>query len=166
MTDVSPNLPIDIVRVDHVAWATWDATAHVRLLTDVLGGKFVDGGDDTGPGFRWLQFQLPGGKVEVIEPLSRDGFLYKFLTKRGEGMHHMTLYVPDLAKAIEQARTAGYTPVDINLHNDFWKEAFLSPRETNGILIQLAQPADTEMPNPELRTLEDYLADRPDLRPD
>jgi methylmalonyl-CoA/ethylmalonyl-CoA epimerase len=158
------GLPIDIIKVDHVAWATWDATSHVRLLTEVLGAGFVDGGDDTNSGFRWLQFQLPNFKVEIVEPLSRDGFLYRFLTKRGEGMHHMTVYVADLAKAIEQLRDADYEPVDINLVHATWKEAFLSPRETNGVLIQLAQTTDEK--NPFLRPLEEYLADRPNLRPD
>jgi len=158
------DLPIDIIKVDHVAWATWDAAPHIRLLTEVLGATFVDGGDDTRSGFRWLQFQLPSGKVEVIEPLTTDGFLYRFLTRRGEGMHHMTLYVADLAKAIEQARSAGYEPVDVNMHSPSWMEAFLSPRETNGILIQLAQTTDEK--NPDLKPLEHYLADRPNLRPD
>jgi methylmalonyl-CoA/ethylmalonyl-CoA epimerase len=160
------ELPIDILKMDHVAWATWDATAHVRMLTEMLGATFVDGGDDSRGGFRWLQFQLPSDKVEVIEPLTRESFLYKFLTKRGEGMHHLTFYVRDLATAVEQAKAAGYEPVDINLQSDFWKEAFLSPRETNGILIQLAQAPSDEPPNPDLRPLEEYLADRPNLRPD
>ncbi len=160
------DLPIDILKVDHVAWATWDVTAQAKLLTEVLGAVFVDGADEPHAGFRWLQFQLPSGKIELIEPINREGFLYRFLARRGEGMHHVTMYVADLAKAIEQARTAGYEPVDINLSNEFWKEAFLSPRETNGVLIQLAQTVDPEGTNPHRRTLDEYLADRPNLRPD
>jgi len=161
------QLPIDVLKLDHVAFATWDAAPHVRLLTDILGAEFVDGGDDTHAGFRWLQFKLPNaGKIEIIEPISRDGFLYAFLTRRGEGMHHVTLYVEDLAVAVEQLRSAGYAPVDVNLSSEMWKEAFLSPRETNGVLIQLAQVPDPELPNPFMKSLEDYLADRPNLRPD
>jgi methylmalonyl-CoA/ethylmalonyl-CoA epimerase len=160
------DLPIDILKLDHVAFATWDATSHVRLLTDVLGATFVDAGDEPHNGFRWLQFQLPTGKIEIIEPLTRDGFLYHFLTRRGEGVHHVTLYVKDLAVAVDQLRASGYEPVDVNLSNAFWKEAFLSPRETNGVLIQLAQVPDPELPNPNMRPLEEYLADRPNLRPD
>jgi methylmalonyl-CoA/ethylmalonyl-CoA epimerase len=160
------ELPIDVVRMDHVAFATWDATSHVRLLTDVLGAQFVDAGDEPHNGFRWLQFALPGGKIEIIEPLTTNGFLYRFLSRRGEGIHHVTVYVADLAKAIEQLQGAGYEPVDISLGHEFWKEAFLSPREINGVLLQLAQVADPEMPNPDLRPLEEYLADRPNLRPD
>ncbi len=161
------DLPIDVLKLDHVAFATWDATAHVRLLTELLGAEFVDGGDDTRAGFRWLQFKLPqGGKVEIIEPLTRDGFLYHFLTRRGEGMHHVTVYVKDLATAVEGLSAAGYEPVDVDLSHPSWKEAFLSPREVNGVLIQLAQVPDPELPNPLMKRLDEYLADRPQLRPD
>jgi methylmalonyl-CoA/ethylmalonyl-CoA epimerase len=160
------SLPIDVVKVDHVAFAVWDAAAHVRLLTEVLGAEFVDAGDEPQNGFRWLQFKLPGGKVEVIEPLTIDGFLYRFLMKRGEGVHHVTLYVKDLAVAVDQLRAAGYEPVDVNLASPFWKEAFVSPREINGVLLQLAQVPDPEASTPNMKTLQEYLADRPGLRPD
>lgn len=166
MPDEIPPLPIDVLKLDHVAFATWDAVAHVRLLIDILGAEFVDAGDETRNGFRWLQFKLPGGKVEVIEPLTKDGFLYRFLMKRGEGIHHVTVYVEDLGLAVEQLRSAGYEPVDVNLASPTWKEAFMSPRETNGVLIQLAQVPVPEVPNPQMKTLEEYLADRPRLRPD
>jgi len=160
------ELPVDVLKLDHVAFATWDAVAHVKLLTDVLGATFVDAGDEPHNGFRWLQFELGGGKIEIIEPLNRDGFLYRFLTRRGEGVHHVTLYVADLAKSIAQLQAAGYEPVDISLGHEFWKEAFLSPKEVNGVLIQLAQVDDPVMPNPALRPLEEYLADRPGIKPD
>lgn len=165
------DLPIEVVRLDHVAIATWDATGPARLFVDLLGATFVDGADEPHSGFRWLQFAFPnggagGGKVEVIEPLTRDGFLYRFLTKRGEGLHHITVYVKDLATAIDQARVAGYEPVDVNLSHESWKEAFIHPRDANGVLLQLAQNPHPDRPSPDLRPLESYLADRPDLRPE
>lgn len=164
-TDVG-DLPLDVLRLDHVAIATWDATGPVRLLRDVLGATFVDGADEEGAGFRWLQFKIPGGgKVEVIEPLTTSSFLYRFLEKRGEGLHHITVYVRDLAVAIEQVRAAGYEPVDVDLSHDMWKEAFLHPRENSGVLLQLAQTPFPDTPNPNLRPLDDYLAERPNLRP-
>jgi hypothetical protein len=75
------------------------------------------------------------------------------------------VYVRDLAVAIEQVRAAGYEPVDIDLSHEFWKEAFLHPKQTNGVLLQLAQNPIPDTPNPMLRPLEEYLADRPNLRP-
>lgn len=163
---VTQGLPIDVVKMDHVAVATWDMSATVRLLTEVLGARFVDAGDEPHNGFRWLQFELPGGKVEVLEPLNRDGFLYRFLTRRGEGLHHITLYVNDLDGAIPKLTSAGYEAVDVSLAHALWKEAFLHPRDTSGVLIQLAQVPEAYATTAPPRTLESYLADRPNLRPD
>lgn len=160
------GLPIDVVKVDHVAVATWDASAAVRLWTHVLGGRLVDAGDEIEAGFRWLQFELPGGKIEVLEPLDRDGFLYRFLVRRGEGLHHVTLYVTDLPSAIPRLTSAGYEPVDVNIAHAMWKEAFLHPRDTSGVLIQLAQVPEPYATTSPPRSLESYLADRPNLRPD
>lgn len=160
------ELPIEIRKMDHVAIATWDVTATVHLLRDVLGATYVDGGDDTSAGFRWIQFRLPDGKIEVLEPLSREGFLYRFLTRRGEGLHHVTFYVDDLAEAIPKLEAAGYAPVDVNLANAFWKEAFLHPRDTSGVLIQLAESPVPEGGPDGPPSLEQMLADRPNLRPD
>jgi methylmalonyl-CoA epimerase len=158
------GLPIDVVKVDHVALATWDARRPARLFTDVLGGRFVDGGDEAAAGFRWLQFEYGQGKVEVLEPLHRDGFLYRFLTRRGEGLHHLTLYVRDLASAIPALAGAGYAPVDVNLAHAQWKEAFLHPRDTPGALIQLAEVPDPHADTVAPRSLEEFLAQHVDLR--
>lgn len=151
--------------MDHVAMATWDARGLSKMLTDVLGATFFDGGDEQHAGFRWLQFVLPGGKIEVLEPIHREGFLYRFLTKRGEGLHHVTLYVRDLAAAVGALQQAGYNPVDVNLAHAEWKEAFISPREASGSLIQLAQVGDPDAPYSPPRTLEEFLAEHVDLKP-
>lgn len=160
------GLPIEVVKVDHVAMATWDLSKAASLWTEVLGARFVDGGDEERTGFRWLQFELPGGKVELLEPLHADGFLHRFLARRGEGLHHVTLYVADIAAAIPALTGAGYEPVDVNVEHAAWKEAFLHPRDTSGVLVQLAQvPAPFAETTPP-RSLESYLAERPGLRPD
>jgi methylmalonyl-CoA/ethylmalonyl-CoA epimerase len=160
------GLPLDVLTVDHVAMATWDVTNAVRLLTEVLGAVYVDGGDERRTGFRWLQFRLPGGKIEVLEPLDRDGFLYKFLTRRGEGLHHITVYVRDLQVALDTLSGSGYRPIDVNLDHAEWKEAFLHPRDTSGVLIQLAETPVPEGGVSGPPPLEAMLADRPNLRPD
>lgn len=159
-------LPIEIVKLDHVAIASWDASRQARLLVDVLGATFHDGGDQRSGGFRWLQFTVGGGTIEVIEPLRPDTFLTRFLDRRGEGLHHMTFFVPDLAEAIPDLEAAGYTPVDVDLRHDDWKEAFLHPRDTGGVLVQLAETTDVEGPSEPSIPLETFLADRPGIGPE
>ena len=100
------------------------------------------GGDqDT---WRWLQLRYPGGgKVELLEPLG-EGFLTKFLSSRGEGLHHVTFKTDDIEAAIAHLRGLGFELVDVNLSDPRWKEAFLRPSKSHGTLIQIAQSSASD----------------------
>ncbi|MEA2448037.1 MAG: methylmalonyl-CoA/ethylmalonyl-CoA epimerase [Actinomycetota bacterium] len=131
------------LRLDHVAVAVHSIDPALRLFRDALGAEHhgdgpIDSGDERGR-WRWFQMKLPGGgKIELLEPLG-EGFLTKFLSKRGEGLHHITLKTDDIAASIEQVRSCGFELVDVNLDDPHWKEAFLRPSQAHGTLIQLAQ---------------------------
>ena len=125
--------------LDHVAVAVRNLATAARLFRDVLGGEFLYGADQTGQAFRFVQYRLPGGgKFELVTPLG-DGFLRRFLDARGEGVHHVTLKVPDLDSQLERLRAAGVEPVLVNLDDPNWREAFLHPNDAHGVLIQLAE---------------------------
>ncbi|NNC75949.1 MAG: VOC family protein [Acidimicrobiia bacterium] len=148
MTDF---VPLDVVeRFDHVAIAVWDVGTMVTLV-ELLGGRFRDGGDVESAGFKWVQFHLPGaGKLEVLQPLDADDsdhFLVRFLEDRGEGLHHLTFKVTDLEAAVAEARSRGFEVVGVDT-SGAWKEAFLHPASTRGVLIQLAEWDDADPPEP------------------
>ena len=91
-----------------------------------------------------MQLRYPGGgKVELLEPLG-EGFLSRFLDKRGEGLHHMTFKTDDIEAAIAHVEGLGYELVDVSLDDPHWKEAFLRPSKSHGTLIQLAQSSGTD----------------------
>lgn len=126
--------------VDHVAVAVRDISSAVPLFVDALGGKFLFAGENAAQGFRWAQFRFPhGGKIELVTPSSGDGFVQRFLDRRGEGVHHVTLKVPDIVLALEHLRSRGVEPINVRLGHPSWKEAFIHPRDGHGVLIQLAQ---------------------------
>jgi methylmalonyl-CoA/ethylmalonyl-CoA epimerase len=126
------------LALDHVAVAVRSIRAAVPLYRDALGGEYLMGGD-AGETWRWIQFRYPGwGKVELLEPLG-DGFLSRFLERRGEGLHHITFKTDRIEEAIERIERGGYELVDVNLANESWKEAFLRPSVAHGTLIQVAQ---------------------------
>ena len=128
------------LRLDHVAVALHSIKPAVRLYRDALGGEYLMGGD-AAETWRWVQFRWPGGgKVELLEPKG-DGFLARFLEKRGEGLHHVTFKTDDIEAAIAQVEARGYQLVDVDLSNPGWKEAFLRPSGAHGTLIQIAQSA-------------------------
>ena len=130
------------LELDHVAVAVHSIKDALRLYRDALGGEYLMGGDVGS--WRWLQVRFPnGGKVELLEPLG-DGFLSRFLEKRGEGLHHVTFKTDDIEAAIEHLRAQGYELVDVDLEGEHWKEAFLRPSGAHGTLIQVAWSARTD----------------------
>ena len=127
-------------RLDHVSIATQKMAPLVHLFRDLLGARFLMGGDEVEQGFRWAQFEFPqGGVVELMEPLGQTGFLQDFLKRRGEGLHHVTLRVRDIAARARELEAHGLHPVRASFGNAVWKEMFLHPREAHGVLIQLAE---------------------------
>ena len=127
-------------RLDHVSIAAHRIASLVPLFRDVLGARYLMGAEDAGQGFRWAQFQFPGGGViEVMEPLGEQGFVQDFLKRRGEGLHHITLRVRSIADRSRELQAQGWHPFKENFASRVWKEVFLHPRETHGVLIQLAE---------------------------
>ena len=82
------------LELDHVAVALRSIKQALALYRDGLGGEYLMGGDQGT--WRWLQLRFPGGgKVELLEPLG-EGFLTRFLDRRGEGLHHVTFKTDDI----------------------------------------------------------------------
>ena len=134
------NLSEYIVKLDHTAIAVRRIKDALALYRDVLGGEPHSMGDNDAQDFRWFQLIYPGGsKVELLEPLSPDGFLAKFLDRYGEGVHHMTFKVNRIEELVPILRERGLRVVDENYSDPGWKEAFISPRSAHGTIVQIAE---------------------------
>ncbi len=158
-TDSTPLVEAlgDLVeRFDHVAVAVKDLRTPGPLPA-LLSGRFYKGGAETDSGFAWAQWLLPEGKLEIIAPLGEDSFLHAFLAERGEGLHHVTVKVTDIHRAIEASRDLGAEIVQVDTSQPDWKEAFVHPRSASGVLVQLAEFPDSDPPVG--RTFEDVIAE-------
>ena len=126
--------------VDHVSIAVRDLGAAIPFYTETLGAVFLFAGERHDQGFRWAQFRFPGGgKLELVTPGGSDGFVARFLDRRGEGVHHVTLKVPDIERSIAHLEDRGVPLFNVSTDRPDWKEAFIHPKDANGTLIQLAQ---------------------------
>jgi methylmalonyl-CoA/ethylmalonyl-CoA epimerase len=109
------------------------------ILAGELGGHSTFG--MTTDEFRFWHWRYEGGgDLEILEPAGADGFLHRFLAQRGPGIHHVTFTVPSLVDACERARAHGYSIVGYDDSDPEWKEAFLHPRQAQGIVVQFAEP--------------------------
>lgn len=146
------------VRFDHVAVAAPRLRDLLPVYRDLLGGRYLGGGDNVRVGYRACQFGFVEGKIELMEPLAGSTFFDRFFA-RGGGLHHVTFKVEDIETAIQAVQRIGYTPTGIFLGDPTWQEVFLHPREAGGVLVQLAQPAPGYPPaGPGEQTLGDLLA--------
>jgi methylmalonyl-CoA epimerase len=87
---------------------------------------------------RVAMLPLAGSRIELLEPTEADSPVGRFLEKRGEGLHHIALKVPDLDAAVERLRAAG-----ARLLNEPRPGAgghlyvFVHPASTGGVLLEL-----------------------------
>jgi methylmalonyl-CoA/ethylmalonyl-CoA epimerase len=103
--------------------------------------------------FRRLQMRLRDYRLELMEPARPESFLSRFLTRRGEGMHHLSIDVEDLDTALVPFERAGATIVGRFDFAPGRRTAFLHPRSAFGVLIQFWQaPVEDWVPGFELAT--------------
>ena len=137
-------MPLTRPDFDHLA-------VGVNSIAEVVGWASRDLGGAAGQPFleaswRGTQVAFAGGiRLEALEPIAgpEDDFLVRFLAHSGQGPHHATFKVPDLAARLERLRALGIEPLKVNLESEDWKEAFLHPKLGLGTVVQLAQPSGT-----------------------
>ena len=142
---VSPSpAPPGSVKIDHLGIAVESLEAALRFYRDQLG--LAAGPRETVEGEKVNVAMLPAGgpRIELIEPAEPDSAVGKFLEKRGAGLHHLALKVPDLGAALERLRAAG-----ARLLNEPGQGAgghryvFVHPASTGGVLLELIQDEET-----------------------
>jgi methylmalonyl-CoA/ethylmalonyl-CoA epimerase len=89
--------------------------------------------------FRLMQVRVGDYRLELMENVRPGGFLERFLARRGEGMHHLSIDVEDLDTALAPLEKAGARIVDRFEFAPGWRTAFVHPRSAFGVLIQFWQ---------------------------
>lgn len=86
-------------------------------------------------------FKVGESKIELLESLTTDGVIAKFIAKKGEGLHHVAFEVTDIEKEMERLRQAGFVLINEvpKVGADNKLVCFLHPKSTNGVLIELCE---------------------------
>ena len=136
MADASPQ---PIGRLDHIGIAVHSIDKARAFFEETLGATHRLTADHHSGDFRVALFDLHDFCIELLEPINPEGFLARFLEKRGEGFHHLTLQTPDLANKVTTLEERGVRVVDKHLEGAGGIDAFISPKSAHGLLIQLGQ---------------------------
>ena len=137
-----------ITRIDHIGIAVRSLETSLPLWADALGLEV--GSMETIESERVkVAFLLAGSsRIELLESLDEDSAVGKHLRKRGEGVHHVTLEVRDLDQALDRARAKGMTVVGGGARDgaEGRRVAFLHPRSTGGVLVELVGARSPHQP--------------------
>lgn len=80
-------------------------------------------------------------RLELLEPTSEDSVIAKFISKRGEGLHHISLRVPDLSAAVQTLKSSSVRLVsdEIKIGAGGHRYVFIHPSSASGVLIELVE---------------------------
>ena len=86
---------------------------------------------------------LPVGDIEVelLTSTSEDDQIFKFIEKKGEGLHHLAFRVDNIENTIEQLKEKGIRSIDEKprMGAGGAKIAFINPKSTNGVLVEISE---------------------------
>jgi len=139
MNDIGGKRMVE--RLDHIGIAVSNLDESVGFYTDVLGLKLH--GTETVPEQKVRVAFLPVGdtEIELLESTDPEGPIAKFIEAKGPGIQHLAFRVDDVEKALAECRARGLRLIDEKPRYGAGgaKIAFLHPKATNGVLIELCQ---------------------------
>ena len=126
--------------IDHVGVAVKDINAALKFFQEVFGAPPAEIESLLDQGVRATLIQVGQTRLELLEPLSHDSPVGRFVERRGEGLHHLALNVPGLAETLIKLEEHGVDLVDREPREGLsGMIAFLHPRSTFGILTELVE---------------------------
>ena len=136
------NAALDNFTVDHLGVAV-RSVADARKFYEMLG--LTVSGEEVVEHERVRVAMVPVGetRIELLEPTHPDSVVGRFLAKRGEGLHHVALRVPDLSAVVERLREQGARLIsaEIKIGAGGHKYVFVHPASAGGVLVELCEEA-------------------------
>ncbi|HEY2974202.1 MAG TPA: methylmalonyl-CoA epimerase [Pyrinomonadaceae bacterium] len=129
------------MKVDHIGIATHQIDEALRLWRDALGLEVDSTEEVTEQGVRVAMLPIGETHIELLEPLSQDSPVGKFLQKRGPGIHHVAVRVTDIRASLAQLKEKGTRLIDETPRTGAGGclVAFIHPSSANGVLLELVQ---------------------------
>lgn len=128
-------------KIEHIGIAVKDLAISNQLFEKLLGTASYKTEEVASEGVMTSFFQTGPNKIELLVATNPESPIAKFIEKKGEGIHHIAFEVTDILSEMERLKNEGFV-----LINEIPKKgadnklvAFLHPKGTNGVLIELCQ---------------------------
>ena len=130
--------------LDHIGIAVRSIEKRLDIWQNALGLVLIGIEEVPEQKVKVAKLDVRGTQVELLEPIDDSSPIFKFIEKKGEGIHHLCFQVPDIEKALIEIKDSGIRLIDevprIGAGGD--KIAFIHPKDMGGVLIELSQKKD------------------------
>jgi methylmalonyl-CoA/ethylmalonyl-CoA epimerase len=136
--------PIDLTvfsKVSHIGIAVKDLQSSMELFRRLFGKDPDHLEEVPEQKVRTALFTVGGSSIELTQATEEASPISRFLEKRGEGVHHISFVVDDIGRELVRLKSAGFQVIDEHplVGADGYLVAFLHPKSTNGVLIEICQ---------------------------
>ena len=134
------STPCAVQYVDHVGIAVRDLEASMKLFSELFGVPAGEVAELPDQGVRATLLAAGQTRLELLEPLSPDTAVGRFLERHGEGLHHLALHVEGIADKLKGLEASGVQLVDRQPREGLSGIiAFIHPKSVHGILTELVE---------------------------
>ncbi|WP_412987898.1 methylmalonyl-CoA epimerase [Pontimicrobium sp. IMCC45349] len=128
-------------KIEHIGIAVKDIEASNEVFNKLFGEPHYKTEAVESEGVKTSFFQVGPNKIELLEATKEDSPIAKFIAKKGEGIHHIAFDVEDIESEIKRLKDEGFIVLNETPKKgaDNKLVAFLHPKTTNGVLIELCQ---------------------------
>src|SRR6266850_4017609 len=129
------------MKIDHIGIATRQLEEGLAVWRDALGLRINSTEEIAEQGVRVAMLAVGETHVELLEALTPDSPVGKFLAKRGPGIHHIALEIDDIAASLAELKSKGARLIDETprVGAGGCLVAFVHPSSTDGVLLELVQ---------------------------
>lgn len=130
-----------VKQINHVAIVVEDMQKSLTFWRDALGLELHELRDVPAEMSQVAFLPLAGSEIELVQPTTDDSGIAKYLAKRGPGMHHICLEVDDIDGMMTALKAKGVSLIneEARVAADGKKYAFIHPKSTGGVLVELYQ---------------------------
>ncbi len=132
-----------IEKIHHIGIAVHSLDEALKFYRDTLGLHVHSSATVEDQGVKAALLTIGDSEIELLEPLSPESGVGKFLERKGEGLHHICFQTPDVAAELEGLKAKGVELVDQQPRRGLaGMICFLHPKASRGALVELATPVD------------------------
>ena len=137
---------MNLKNIEHIGIAVQNLEEALNFYQNILGLEFLKQEKVESQGVKIAFLKVGESKIELLEPLTEESTIARFIEKNGQGIHHFAILVDSIEDKVKEMQAQGARLIGdkATVGADNMKIIFVHPKTTNGVLLELCEPLDEE----------------------